>query len=65
MNKFFSDLLIVDGKYNMKRVLVALFVVMLVISWIVQQFFLVNIPEYMFHLLADLIKSAMSDSPTP
>jgi hypothetical protein len=65
MNKFFSDLLKVKGVYSFKRVLITLFVIVVLISWIAQQFFLVSIPEYMFHLLIDLLKAIMNDAPNP
>jgi hypothetical protein len=65
MNKFFSDLLKVNDKYSLKRVLIVLFVVVVLISWIAQQFLLLSIPEYMFHLLVDLLKAIMNDAPNP
>jgi hypothetical protein len=65
MNKFFSDLLKVNDRYSFKRVLIALFVMVILISWIAQQFFFIRIPEYMFHLLVDLLKAIMNDAPNP
>ena len=63
MTNFFSDLLKVDGKYSLKRVLIVVFAVMVIISWIIQQFLFINIPDYMFHALIDLLKSIINDSP--
>ena len=63
MINFFSDILKKNGKYSLRRVVIVLFVLMVMISWIAQQFFFIRIPEYMFHLLVDLLKSIINESP--
>lgn len=63
MTKFFRDILKVNGKYDPKRVLLLTFAVVVIASWMAQQFFRLDVPEFMFRLLVDILKSVLPNTP--
>lgn len=44
-----------DGNYSLREVAIALLIVALIASWIAQQFFQKEVPEFMFFSIASLI----------
>ncbi|MGC4036087.1 MAG: hypothetical protein QM764_09000 [Chitinophagaceae bacterium] len=44
-----------DGSFSMRELVIAIFLVVLVISWIAQQFFGKEMPEFMFYSFASLV----------
>lgn len=58
-NKFISALteLIKDknGNRSLREVATAIFILVLLVSWIAQQFFGMQIPEYMFYSFVSLV----------
>ncbi|OSZ78125.1 hypothetical protein CAP35_07630 [Chitinophagaceae bacterium IBVUCB1] len=44
-----------DGCYSLREVVIGLLIVAIIISWIAQQFFNKDIPEFMFYSFASLI----------
>ena len=62
MTKFFKDILKVKGKYSLKRILYALFALVVILSWIAQQFFGKNVPEYMFNFFTSILKQVFTDN---
>lgn len=57
MKKNFLSQILKDkhGSYNLREVVTLVFVIITVISWIAQQFFSLQIPEYMFYSFVSLI----------
>lgn len=49
-----------DGKYSIRKILIVLLAAATIISWIAQQFFDIQIPEYMFKELVSLLKHIIS-----
>ena len=44
-----------NGYYNLRETVTALFVVVILISWIAEQFFELKVPEYMFYSFVSLV----------
>ena len=43
------------GSYSMREAVIGILLVVLIISWIAQQFFNKNVPEFMFYTFGSLI----------
>lgn len=50
-----------EGNYSLKKIVVILFVLMVLTSWIADQFFGIRSPEYMFSLIIDLLKQVITE----
>ena len=56
MKLFFQQLLKDKlGSYSMREFVIGILLIVLVISWIAQQFFHKDVPEFMFYTFASLI----------
>ena len=44
-----------DGNFSLREVITLIYVLMSIISWIAQQFFKSEIPEYMFYAFISMI----------
>jgi hypothetical protein len=44
-----------NGAFSLRELAVALFIFMIVVSWIAQQFFSRDIPEFMFYSFVSLV----------
>ena len=44
-----------NGSFSLRELAVALFVLVIIISWIAQQFFGLNVPEFMFYSFVSLV----------
>jgi hypothetical protein len=44
-----------DGNYSLREIVILLFVVVVIISWVAEQFFGIQAPEYMFYAFVSLI----------
>lgn len=44
-----------DGNSSLREFAVALFILVLIVSWIAQQFFKQHIPEFMFYSFSSLV----------
>jgi len=44
-----------NGNYSLREVVIILFVICTIISWIAQQFFKITAPEYMFYSFVSII----------
>lgn len=56
MNDFLKQILRdKDGSYNLREVVTLTFVVVVLISWIAQQFFSIEVPEYMFYSFVSIV----------
>lgn len=44
-----------DGNFSMRELATCLFVVVTIISWIAQQFFHLDVPEFMFYSIVSLV----------
>ncbi|OJW31527.1 MAG: hypothetical protein BGO54_13780 [Sphingobacteriales bacterium 46-32] len=44
-----------DGNFSLRELVIALFIVVIIISWIAQQFFSLNVPEFMFYSFVSLV----------
>jgi hypothetical protein len=44
-----------DGNFSLREVAVALFILVLIISWIGQQFFNKEVPEFMFYAFSSMV----------
>ncbi len=56
MKNFFHQLLKdKDGNFSMRELAIALFILIIVISWIAQQFFHLDVPEFMFFSFVSLV----------
>lgn len=44
-----------NGVFSLRELAVALFVLVIIISWIAQQFFGLNVPEFMFYSFVSLV----------
>lgn len=52
-----------EGNYSLKKIIVILFTLMLLTSWIADQFFGIRTPEYMFSLIIDFLKHTITEIP--
>ncbi len=60
MKEFFKQILKdKDGCYCLREVTLALFIVIVIISWIAQQFFSLDVPEFMFYSFVCLIGAGL------
>jgi hypothetical protein len=56
MKKFIEQLLRdKDGSFSLREFATALFILVVIISWIAQQFFHLNVPEFMFYSFVSLV----------
>ena len=56
MNTFFKQLLRdKNGSYSLREAIIALLAFIMLVSWIAQQFFGKNIPEFMFYSFTSLV----------
>jgi hypothetical protein len=56
MKQFFQQLFKdKDGNYSLREVVIALLILALIASWVAQQFFQKQVPEFMFFSIASLI----------
>ncbi len=46
-----------DGNFSLRELATALFIVVLIVSWIAQQFFRVDVPEFMFCAFVSLVSA--------
>jgi len=44
-----------DGSFSLRELVIAIFVVVVVISWIAEQFFQKHVPEFMFYSIVSLV----------
>lgn len=44
-----------DGSFSLRELSIALFIGVLIISWIAQQFFSLDVPEFMFYSFSSLV----------
>lgn len=44
-----------DGNFSLRELAIALFILVIIISWIAQQFFKLNVPEFMFYSFVSLV----------
>ncbi len=44
-----------DGNFSMRELAIALFILVVIISWIAQQFFNKAVPEFMFYSVVSLV----------
>ncbi len=44
-----------DGNYSLREIVILLFVIVVIISWIAEQFFGIKAPEYMFYAFVSLV----------
>jgi hypothetical protein len=44
-----------DGNFSLRELATALFIIVLIASWIAQQFFKLDIPEFMFFSFVSLV----------
>ncbi|MDI1355343.1 MAG: hypothetical protein PSX36_10515 [bacterium] len=46
-----------NGNHSLREVATAIFVLVLITSWVAEQFFGMKIPEYMFYALVSLVSA--------
>jgi hypothetical protein len=44
-----------DGSFSLRELAIALFVLVLIVSWIARQFFCLDVPEFMFYSFVSLV----------
>jgi hypothetical protein len=44
-----------DGNFSLRELAIALFILVLIISWIAKQFFRLDVPEFMFYSFTSLV----------
>ena len=44
-----------DGSFSLRELATALFILVIIVSWIAQQFFKLNVPEFMFYSFVSLV----------
>ena len=60
MKQFFQQLLKDKNQsFSLREVAIALFVIVLITSWIARQFFRLEIPEFMFYSFSSLIAAGL------
>jgi hypothetical protein len=47
-----------DGNFSLRELATALFIFALIVSWIGNQFFKLDVPEFMFYTFASLVGAA-------
>ena len=52
LNQLFKDK---DGSFSLRELAVALFILVMIISWVANQFFNKVIPEFMFYTFGSLV----------
>jgi hypothetical protein len=52
MNQLLKDK---DGNFSLRELAMAIFIVVLIVSWVAKQFFNKDIPEFMFYSFASLV----------
>lgn len=56
MKKFLLEILQdKNGSFSLREALIALLIVIILVSWVAQQFFGKNVPEFMFYSFASLV----------
>ena len=56
MKQFFQQLFKdKNGQFSLREMAIALFIVVIIISWIAQQFFRLAIPDFMFYSFVSLV----------
>ena len=56
MRNFFQQLFKdKDGSFSLRELVIALFVLVIIVSWVAKQFFGKDVPEFMFYSLASLV----------
>jgi hypothetical protein len=56
MKNFFQQLFKdKDGNFSLRELAIALFIAVIIISWIAQQFFHLDVPEFMFFSFVSLV----------
>ena len=56
MKNFFQQLFKdKDGSFSLRELVIALFVVIIIVSWVAKQFFGKDVPEFMFYSLSSLV----------
>jgi len=48
-----------DQSFSLRELAIAIFVLVLVISWIARQFFKLEVPEFMFYSISSLIAAGL------
>ncbi|MBN8865861.1 MAG: hypothetical protein J0H92_20980 [Sphingobacteriales bacterium] len=46
-----------DGNFSLRELATALFIVVLIVSWIAQQFFKLDVPEFMFWAFVSMVSA--------
>lgn len=46
-----------DGNFSLRELATALFIVVMIVSWIAQQFFRLDVPEFMFWAFVSLVSA--------
>jgi len=60
MKRFFFELFKdKDKSFSLRELAIAIFVLVLVISWIARQFFKLDVPEFMFYSFSSLIAAGL------
>jgi hypothetical protein len=44
-----------EGNYSLREMVILIFVIVVVISWIAEQFFSIKAPEYMFYAFVSIV----------
>ncbi len=44
-----------NGSFSLRELAIALFIFIIIVSWIAQQFFNLNVPEFMFYSFVSLV----------
>jgi hypothetical protein len=44
-----------NGEFSLRELVIALFIVVIIVSWISQQFFRLAVPEFMFYSFVSLV----------
>ncbi|MEI9909786.1 MAG: hypothetical protein WDO71_08970 [Bacteroidota bacterium] len=56
MKNFFQQLFKdKEGNFSLRELAIALFILVIIISWIAQQFFRLDVPEFMFYSFVSLV----------
>jgi hypothetical protein len=60
MKRFFHELFKdKDQSFSLRELAIAIFVLVLVISWVARQFFKLEVPEFMFYSFSSLIAAGL------
>jgi hypothetical protein len=46
-----------DGNFSLRELATALFILVMIVSWIAQQFFRLDVPEFMFWAFVSLVSA--------